>query len=264
MNDEKDLSAALAEWSDKFQPALKAWPAQMVPVSGSVIVSGRPNYVWISMPSGMIEAVFNARVAPASYLQVVVGYDPVNPSLLQVLSFLSVGGVIQGNTNIGPHADTHMIYGVGSGGGYDVVWVDARQFLPLKVTPAGALAISVYQTILWKSGGWALVSASSINLASAQPGTGARWVLVYLDQNGAIQTRNGVVVVTSYVTSLAISDIPALGSGERPLAAVKVYAGQAAIRDDATVHDILDLRFGYSTASPVDVDDAIALAILGW
>ena len=256
--------------SDK-QDVLRATPGILGDISGNVAVPGRPNYVYVRLmgvSGDALAEVYNNRVANLANLPVLVGYDPLQPNLMQVLSTRAIsrqGG--DDNSNLAivhPHHLSHE-YPTGS----DIVWVQLMQFLPFRVFPAGGLNISVYRGVVYTGGAWRkLEETVTHDLSSFVPATEGKacFVLVTLDNTATVTFTKGSEV---NLADLAGTDIPAAPAGTAlVLAAIRLYAGQTAINESTTNLDIYDLRWPtYNEAQGLQHEavtlDASADAILG-
>jgi hypothetical protein len=67
------------------QDVLLSVPGQLGNGKGTVVVPGRPNYVYVRV-AGFVEEVYNSRVQADNDMPVIVGYDPAQPKLYQVLT----------------------------------------------------------------------------------------------------------------------------------------------------------------------------------
>jgi hypothetical protein len=82
-------------------------------------------------------------------------------------------------------------------------------------------------------------------------------VLVSIDDNGDLVVTDGDLVANLF--ALELSDIPELPTGNKYNCAIRLYAGQVAIKDQANGTDLLDLRFtpGGDGGGIVNYDDLI-------
>jgi hypothetical protein len=223
----------------KFQKAYSHWPAVMGDGSGNVSVSGKPGWVYVRMLDGQSAQAYNGgKIKEIEDQEISVGYSYLNPFLLQVLDVRHTYAEALPYSNSGPHAASHMH--LFPNGGDDVVWIDARQWMPLRVGPAGGLSVRVYKTTVWKSTGWEEID-DIIDLTSHVPGTGARYVLIAFDTSGNPQVTDGSTV--DQLADLTAADIPALPSGQSASAAVGLYAGQTEIVETPDEQSFKDLRF---------------------
>ncbi|MBU2177437.1 MAG: hypothetical protein KJ556_20285 [Gammaproteobacteria bacterium] len=209
--------------------------------NGNVIKDGKWMYARIREN---VLIVFNNRVQPANNLPVTVGYDDISPNLLQVIGVRELGSItIDGNWDVGPHHETHE-WG-NADGGTDIVWVQLKQFLPLKVYLSSGLTIKIYGGYCYL-GGWQYIVQQSLDMTSYVPASDALWAMVYIDGSGSVGVKEGS---TKALNQLQRTDIPDSDPNTYPLAAIKMYAGQTTIKDGQFSSDIEDLRFAGFTSS---------------
>jgi hypothetical protein len=128
-----------------------------------------------------------------------------------------------------------------AGGGQDVVYSHLRQLLPLRPQPfITGQAVFVYSNISYLGGEWVGVTGSLIDLSGASPTGGARFVLLYADDDGLIEIATGNI---ENPLLLKLADIPQPLPGTIPIAAVRLYPGQIRINDAPNMRDIVDLRW---------------------
>jgi hypothetical protein len=233
---------------EKKQDALDGAVAWLGNDAGAVDVPGAPGRVYARVGDATVE-VTNQRVAPDWGLPVVIGYDPLQPRLLQVLSTRALArygeqGVATAGA-VGRHGKTHRW--LAADGGDDVVFAELRQFLPLRLGPAGGLSVEVYRGLVWAAGGYVEVPTTTINMSAYVPqymlsGAGkARLVLVTISTAGAVVVTPGAEVDAN---ALALSDLPdAPANALYTVGAVRLYTDQTEITEARTSTDVIDLRF---------------------
>jgi hypothetical protein len=244
MNKTKHL---IRKYFARKQDKLSALPGFLGNEGGTVNVPNRPNYVYARIPGYPVAEVYNNRVAPLADLPVLIGTDPLQPSITQVLGVRSIARYGEDSETISPiqaHANTHRFMGDGPGGGSDVVWTELRQFLPWRLGPGGGLTVHVYRGVGYIDGAWQQVApATTVDLSSYVPVTDdkVKFVLISIDTSGAITVTDGVEVDPA---DLGLDDIPAVPAGTAyALGAVRLYTGQTEIVEARTDTDIVDLRF---------------------
>jgi hypothetical protein len=218
-------------------------PAVLGDGQGGLFVSGTPNTVYVQVAGGVTGQAWNSRV-PASYgLPVWVGYDPLEPDRWQVLSLRAgaaeAAGFDLGGSGYAPADRYRWNY---PGGGQDPLFVEGRQFLPLRLGPHTGLSVYVYPWVVWTGTGWAYVSGTAVDLSASVPATAgnALLVLVTIDESGAVVMTAGSEVA---LADLGLDDLPAVPAGTRyVVGAVRLYAGQTVIQEGRSNTDILDLR----------------------
>ncbi len=208
--------------------------------AGKVNVPGRDNYVYARLSNNQEVEVFNTRVIPVYDLPVVIGVDPIEAGIWQVLSVRSgLGMTYPTMTGFAP---ANRYRWMAPGGGQDPLFVEMRQFLPLRITPAGGMVISIYPGIIYIAGVWYMILNQDIDLTEYIPETEgmAVFVLISIDDTGDIVVGVGDEVA---ISNLAIGDIPEMVPTQRPLGAVRLYYGQTAIYEGRSNTDIVDLRW---------------------
>jgi hypothetical protein len=143
------------------------------------------------------------------------------------------------------HGHTHEWPTVGDGDsdGSDLSYIYWPQIVGLRpdVSDTGAFYVSVGAGILPRQDGVTEVVAQEADLSGSVPGSGARWVHVYLDDNGLMQTTDGDVVPAAVIST---EDIPRPASAsDFEICAVLLWNGQTEILYDRDRQDILDLRW---------------------
>lgn len=211
---------------------------------GIVRVAGKPNYVYIRLAGSAATAVYNNRVNPVHGMPVLCGYDPLEPNRFQVLSIQSTIaeqiGFDSGDAGYAPASRYRWQY---PGGGQDPLYVELRQWMPLRIAPAGGLTVYVYPGLVKLDSGWAVIGGTDlIDLSAHLPTVTGKALFVLLTIN-----ESGIVVVTAGVTvdlaALSQSHIPEAPVGTiYTLAAVRLYQGQTAIQEGRSNTDIADLR----------------------
>lgn len=251
------LKDAISRAARRVEPATRRWPATLSDANGVITpgldasVPGGGGKVYVVMPDGSVVKAYNNRVPPVTGLRVWVGYEPQNPTLLRVLDFNASYTNPNPTTGFGPHHATHEFLNVL--GGNDVVYSQARQLMPLRVSVVAGFVIKVEVSPIWTGTAWALSTGATLDLTSSVPASGARWALIYLSTGGALSARLSASVLPGF-GSLTYGLIPAAGAGELPLAAIALYSGQTQIAENFTRQDVVDLRFTRPAVSPVSLD----------
>lgn len=238
------LKRALKNRLDDKQNSIMAKHGMMGDGTGVLEVTDLEHYVYVRTSAG-IEEVFNNRVPPENDLMVMLGYDPTQPDLYQVLSTRTAapGGVTGGA--VAGYAPAIRYQWMADGGGQDPLWIDIRQFLPLRVGTYLGMLIQIYRGVVKSGSTWIDVNTQTMLLTSHVPTTAgnAAFVLITVDTTGdAIATKGAETTVEL----LSLADIPAAPTGTLvELAAVRVYNGQTAVQEARTNTDIKDLRRPY-------------------
>lgn len=196
----------------------------------------KKNNVYVMDNNGNVMVVKNLRNIPhVSKLPVVVGMDPNEPGILQVLR--------QRNAyhnppypNVAEHAEImHARWGS------DPVWVNKQQILDLLPFPASSTGMVVQlRGGKYYLNGDHILPNQTIDFSAEIPASGACWVLAEVDDAKVITLRAGATVASREV--LTPEDIPAPATGQKRLFAVKCYYGQTRIVQTKTIEDIYILH----------------------
>ena len=244
------FDALFDELFDAVQPRLRYWTALLGDGNGNVAVPGLVKRVYCRMPDGHPAIVFNDDKVPLTNdLPVAIGYDFINPQLLQILGLRQAYTGEEGGgytTTIGAHHNTHEW--LSDHGGNDVVFSDARQLMPDRLTPLVGLTVGVFNSPVYTDSGWVSAALSTLDLTPYVPATGAVYVLVTQGTDGLLHAHVGTNAPTK--SMLLWSDIPNKPDGERELAAVALAAGQTTITETQATEDVVDLRFIQSIDTP--------------
>jgi len=205
--------------------------------SGTV-ATGAPGVVYVTKRNGQVVQCINRRVQNVPYKPVVIGIDPAEPGILQVLYARDVWGTQDDTPNVAEHARTHAY------GGGDTLFIDADQVKPFLLLPSGSSTVQLlggqYHT---KAGSAGQVSSQLVNLTSYKPTSGARYVLIEHDDDGNIVTTAGATVTS--LQALGYNDIPTIT--RNPIGAVRLYNGQSTVqRNPAGQYDFVDLRWSHN------------------
>lgn len=202
--------------------------------SGNVRVADKQHECFVRV-DGLVMRLRNTKTAYINNLPVIVGYENSHPNLLQVLAVRDRDGVdLKTNYGVPEHHELHEYDN--PIGGSDVVYVNIRQIMACRVTSAqDAFNIYVHRGMGLINGVWKRIeSIDKIDLSSYVPGTGACYVLIYINlQDGSIGKLAGTTATSNQV--LNYSYIPNVPSDAYPLAAVRLYDTQTIISE----------RFGY-------------------
>ena len=219
----------------------------------------------IRFDNGQEMEVYNNRMATIPNLKVIVGTDPTMPGELHVLR--PNDAERSWNYWVVNHHKSHEYPN------HDTVWTFGGQIMPFNVLPAGAFTVTVYcDDALRGDGEWVKGTTATIDLAASVPTVGARFVLIEIDETGAIVTTDGDVVDDRYL--LTFADIPEPTTGRFSTFAVMLYDGQDELRRDTRYgkrNDFVDLRWGnwnragggtgtFDLAAEIHAADASALS----
>jgi hypothetical protein len=202
---------------------------------GVVVVPNSPNgtevYVRIIGQSG-IKIAFNPIVPNIDNLRVEIGYFPSNPIKLQVIRQISYDPP----SPITPIPTQNYHHQQHEYGGWDMVNISKRQYIPFRLNTYGFL-VAVSPDYIYANNQWNLFYPNgTTDFSGLVPGSGSRYMLVSVSSNGVDTDFTTGSVVTNPLTLL---DIPTMPYGDAPVAAVRLYQGQTGIYEYT---DILDLR----------------------
>jgi hypothetical protein len=235
------LRDILTKKLDEKQTALPSYIGQLGDGNNNVVVSGRPNYVYVRV-SGRVGEVFNNRVSPDNDRYVWLGYDATEPEKEQVLD------VVTGRRRYGEDDDDVYPTAINLGGftwpNDNTIYMQLRQFMPLRVamTDPISFGVSLYRGILNVGGVYLVVDTQDIDLITYEvlaEAAQAKYVLIEVSSTGTVNVVDGT---ETDLDSLTLSDIPSPSDGAVPLAAVRLYSGQSTVIETKTSTDIVDLR----------------------
>ncbi|MBE3142978.1 MAG: hypothetical protein IMZ61_03530 [Planctomycetes bacterium] len=210
--------------------------------SGNVTDTSKANHVFVRI-SGIVTSVFNVKVPPENDLRVMVGNDPTQPNLTQVLStFTSSPGGTTGGGVVG-YAPASQYEWMGP----DPIFIDKRLILPRRISTYSGMQVKMYADMFWTGTDWISIPIipDPIDLSDYIPATAGKVAIVLITLNTAGETvlTDGTDVD---IADLVPADVPAVPEDTSDvLAAVRVYYGQTVFQEAKTNTDIVDLRFTY-------------------
>lgn len=231
-----------------------------------VNVSGRTDFVYVRLrgqDSEIVEA-YNSKVGLHFDLPVIVQKDPRNPRYWSVVGFDAAKYQGWGFNYLPHHGDQHSFSG-GDTAGRDIVFVFKRQLSqPLLCRPQTTADMTVYieaDYFYWDGEFKYWPGGSSPDLTSYKPGSGIKWVLVYLaGSTNTIGLLGGVEFSSSVSDAVKIANIPEVDMAFGiPLSAVLLFSGTSTVSWDE-IHDVrILINSGASSsvpvAHPLDPDD---------
>ena len=243
---------------DILQRAIRrAARAKRIPVT-IVGPSTRTGYTIVEFQNGQTMEVFNSALPSVENTHAYMVFDPIRGMF--VISGFNSSQFPEGGTFTTPqHGLTHQYNQV------DPVWVMADQYMPLLVLPdgTGTFVVMIYGGVVFAGGSYGLVTNQTLDMASHLPAGLARYALIQADGAGAITVVDGSTVASKSL--LTIDDIPLPTTGNVPLCAVALYAGQEKLTRDrraGKINDFVDLRnsfysFAADTALAVEWADIL-------
>lgn len=256
------LRKAVKRFSNRKQTALRSFPAVMGNGAG-VVESGRDGYVWVRFGKKTKE-VFNDSIAPQNNLPISVGYTSDRPNLMRVLGVRTIGNVDvtgkQAQNKPVHHAGTHRYGDLENGN--DILWVELRQIMPLRLSIGEDMQVGVTRGILHDaSGTWSWENNTLIDLDGTQPETSGsyRWMLFsFTDDRELVVTTGSIYAGTASLDTLPESPSNTI----MDVGAVRLYGEQYEIREGKRATDIIDLRFPsyhrhseYASCPYIECDD---------
>ena len=250
----------------KKQDQITALPALLGDGYGNITTS-IANKVYVRIHGQKTTAVCEG-IPQLNDLPVWVGYEPYEPNVLRVLRIRTVSSEVDVNTGIGKHAETHRFFGDGAAGGSDMLWVDHRQILPLRMYGVPeSLSIAIYPAVVLIDGVPVLIgtfadgeyTAATVDLSDYIITTAdkAKIVLITIDDSGDLVATEGSEVD---ITALDLeTDTPAVPASTKwVLGAVRMYYSQTEFLEGRNNTDIMDWRFPmYHTHDSSEVSNTI-------
>jgi len=204
------------------------------------IETGLANMIWVRI-SDVPVRVYN-KIAVVLDEWVWVGGTQDAPQLAQVLGEIpSRPRSLEDNKSAYRTAKHHKNHEYPNA---DTVWVQTRQFMPLRITAIGGFNIEIFPHIVNFSGTMVYVEKQVLDLSEyrifADYATKAKYVLIEILPTGVLNAVEGAEVDFS---DLALSDIPTATTGSISDVAIQIWAGQTEIKETRAQSDIKDLRF---------------------
>lgn len=221
----KKVTKPQTGWMDVF-PAV-------IGLANGTILTGVDGIIYVrNFLNGQILTVYNFTVPNIRNLQVEVGRKVETPGLWQVKGVREAYSQPAGGA-VGTASHTHTD-----------LFINRDRFLPFLVLPSDGdgFTVHVYGDVFRNVDGEAtIIENQQVDLSSYVPATGAKWVVIDVDEDGVIGVNEGSVVETKELLTLA--DIPAALDGHIESCAIRLYAGQEQLyRDPLSINDFVDLR----------------------
>jgi hypothetical protein len=222
-------------------------------LDGVAVVPGKPNYLYVTLANKAVVEAYNPGMPPGDRIPVILEPDEMNPSRYTILGPRDMFNGDYDYPLMKAHRDAH------TWGGYDAVPVELRQIMPLCPFVSG-FTLTVRAGRAKTPTGWMYYpGGESFDLSAYKPTSGARFVLISISSSKVVTITSGSVV-SGGIFYLSDDDIPALPAQHTPICAIRLFAGQTAIRDQVRNTDVIDLRF---TSNAGDAGSATWGGILG-
>lgn len=221
----------------KYQRLPNAKPGLLGNGAGLVDDTHNPGHSYVRIANAPALSVVNKRCASIDNLPVWIGYDPLEPTTLQVLSIRSyqrygVGGLDQ-SPQVGAHATTHRWME------RDTVFVDLRQMMPFRPMVNGTMNLQINQGITFLGGQWQGIGIANIDMTPYIPATGAVMSLVYYGDSGTYVE----VGTVKDLDHLSVRDAPVPTAGTVPVALIRLWSGMSGIVESRIATDLADPRW---------------------
>ena len=209
-------------------------------------VENKPNFLRVKVSTKLELDVFNTQFPPSPGLRVLIEPDRYGVNRWKIVSARDAYTKDFNFPLILRHGQTH------SWMGGDVAWIYMRQFLPLRPSVNNANKIKVDVLAGWFNFGGRLryfAGVTAFSLLSYVPASGARYVLLTIDNTDALKVTSGTVAAS--LNDLDITYVPEIPSDEPAVAVIRLIAGTRRIRDVMINTDLHDVRFtGNGSAQP--------------
>lgn len=193
--------------------------------------------VYILDFNGNKSVVYNSTVPHIPHRAVEIGWRNKKSKILEVLRFIDAYPENR-PAEIPDHWENHQWPN------YDTLFSRKEQLLTGVGTVfpvSGETKINALGGVYTLSNVPYLFNDTVIDLSSEIPTSDANWVLIEIDNTGAVTLTPGSSVANRNL--LTYAEIPAFASGLYPICAVKVYEGQLEFIRNKTDTDIIDFRF---------------------
>lgn len=221
-----------------------------------VVNTGTDGIVYVRVNEMATTAVCTT-LPPVNDLPVWVYKPAFDKARLHVHSQRFYGGadeqIISGTSQ---HAETHRYFGSGSKGGTDVLYVDPRQIIGIRIFPIeNTMTCAVFPWVVLIDGVPKLIGTLEED-GTYTPETldfspylittedKSKLMLITLDNTGALVITEGAEVDTDAIN--IETDTPAIPAGTKiVIGAVRLYYGQYAIQEGRENTDLMDWRWLY-------------------
>lgn len=276
----RKLAAALTQQKNVTKQRVpRIYGALGLPIGGVKVVevANRNSYVYVRLRNNQSEVIqaFNNQVAPAYNLPVIVERQGNRYTVVEVDSQRYENNWTSFAPFLPRHGNTHS-FDTESGGGGDVVFVHAKQFMPSLVFPSGSLGgpnVLMAPYILKNDNGtWKYTGntgTSSLLPYKPNNSSGTVLILVYLDSvsgNPSLLIGSGTFVPVGLTgTSQIVPYIPTVTnpSTQIPLSVVRLVSGTTQITWD-NIYDVRQFIHGVPSGSGGSSSSSTGTAVAIW
>ena len=193
--------------------------------SAGVVRSDVAGMIYARLRNGDTIKVYN-DIAPNDFdVRVIIGRKKEQPSVWRVIAVRDSYSVPQA-PRAGYHAEQHIFRGP------DEIPINRKQIIQLTiiVSNGAAFIVTVYGGVVRTSVGITVVESQSLDLSSYVPASGAVYVSIESDVNGALSVHLGVGFAAPEAATGAYVPVPA--SGKYMIGFVLLSTGMAELTDD--------------------------------
>jgi hypothetical protein len=196
--------------------------------STQLIDTGKPGLLWARLENGKpIKVHVGSANVPSHFdLHLLVGRRKAQPKIWYVLVMLEDYDAPAGGGELTYH---HKQHEEGGGDRLDLSWkqIVARS---VRVKNAAGFIVRVFGDPDLTPNGWVLIPTQDRDLSSYVPTTGALFVAIESDDDGALSENAGTPFAAPGAGTAADYPVPAAGSYTRAL--VLLFEGQTALLDE--------------------------------
>ena len=223
------------------QPITKSSPAFLGDNDGVIdVYNGEQlpaGYVVVRDFNGNLSRAYNQRVPLWPGIGINVGYDPLQPTLFQVLSqrdYLTLNPVIA----VPHHHESHEFPGP------DTVFTHSEQLFPGLILGNNGFTLTIFPFIYKRQAGdRGYIAYQTLDVSGYVPASGARAFTLAAGDDGTIHVVMGGTQPSP--GAITIADFPAMTDGSlHEMWGMRLYAGQMGVQQTSTYTDLFDFRWG--------------------
>lgn len=229
---------------------LDLFPA-VIGKSDGTILTGTNGLIHVrNILNGQDLTVYNFVVPNRFGLQVEVGRRVDQLGLWQVKGALETFDTPAGGTSVPYHAEQHQFPNG------DTVYINRKQItaLTVLVSDAAGFIVRVYGAAVRTATGIAKISTQAVDLSTYVPATGAVFVSIESDDDGALTVNEGAGFASPAIATVA--DIPVPAVGKYMLAFILLWGGMEELKDDQIVVP-MPLAMDYSLFENINLDNLL-------